>query len=116
MTTPPAQRRSSIEEVLQHLPDAPVATTRDRGWTGVTLDLHVFAPQYVVAAPARDHHRPLAVAQPVGLQERFDGLLVVDDGERAGPVRAPQTAIETPGIEHAGQRVPDVREWIRLLG
>jgi AraC family transcriptional regulator len=56
MTTPPAQRRSSIEEVLQHLPDAPVATTRDRGWTGVTLDLHAFAPQYVVAAPARDHH------------------------------------------------------------
>ena len=56
MTTPPAQRRSSIEKVLQHLPDAPVATTRDRGWTGVTLDLHAFAPQYVVAAPARDHH------------------------------------------------------------
>jgi hypothetical protein len=28
------------------------------------------------------------------------GLLVVDDGERARPVRAPQAAIETQGIEH----------------
>jgi AraC family transcriptional regulator len=42
--------------VLQHLPDAPVSTTRDRGWTGITLDLHAFTPQYIVTAPARDHH------------------------------------------------------------
>src|SRR6202035_536982 len=26
-----------------------------------------------------------------------------------------QAAIETPAIEYAGQRVPDVREWIGLL-
>jgi AraC family transcriptional regulator len=56
MTAPPAQQRVSIGAVPQHLPDAPIATTRDRGWSGITLDLHAFAPQYVVAAPARDHH------------------------------------------------------------
>jgi AraC family transcriptional regulator len=56
MTAAPAQQRVSIGAVPQHLPDAPVATTRGRGWSGVTLDLHAFAPQYVVAAPARDHH------------------------------------------------------------
>ena len=69
-----------------------------------------------MAVGAAHQHRPLGVAQAVGLQERLDGLLVVDDGEGARPVRAPQAAIETPGIEHAGQRVPDVREGIGLLG
>jgi hypothetical protein len=28
-----------------------------------------------------------------------------DDRERTRPVRAPQTTIETPGIEYAGKRV-----------
>ena len=50
----------------------------------------------------------------LGLEEGLDRLLVVDDGERAGPVGAPQAALETPGIEDAGQRIPDVRERIRL--
>jgi hypothetical protein len=45
MTTPPPQQGASIAEVLRHLPDAPVATARDRGWTGVTRDLHAFAPR-----------------------------------------------------------------------
>ena len=66
------------------------------------------------AGPAHQH-RPLAVAEAVGLEERLDGLLVVDDGEGAGPVGAPQAALKTPGIEHAGQRIPDVRERIRLV-
>src|SRR6202048_1901396 len=49
------------------------------------------------AGPAHQHG-PLRLAQAVGLPERLDGPLVVDDGERARPVRAPQAAIETPGI------------------
>src|SRR6266446_9497688 len=61
-----------------------------------------------LGAGAAHQHRPLGVAQPVALQEGLDGLLVIDDGERARPVRAPQAAIETPGIEHAGERVPNV--------
>lgn len=56
MTAAQAHARTSIGAVLAHLPDAPIATSRNRGWSGVTLDLHAFAPQYLVAAPARDHH------------------------------------------------------------
>src|SRR5262249_7379599 len=67
-------------------------------------------------AGAAHQHRPLAVAQTAGFKERLDGLLVVDDGVCACPVRAPQAAVETPGIEHAGERVPDVREGIRFPG
>jgi hypothetical protein len=43
-------------------------------------------------------------AQAVSLEERLNGLLVVDDGVGACPVRAPQAAVATPGIEHAGKR------------
>ena len=72
-------------------------------------------PAIGLGAGAAHQHRPLAVAQAVGLEEGLDGLLVVDDGEGARPVRAPQAAVETPGIEHAGERIPDVRERIRLV-
>src|ERR1700736_6269697 len=73
-------------------------------------------PAISLGAGAAHQHRPLGVAQAVGLQEGLDGLLVIDDGERARPVRAPQAAIETPGIEHAGKGVPNVRERIWLPG
>jgi hypothetical protein len=59
---------------------------------------------------------PWTVDQAASLKEGLDGLLVVDDCERACPVCAPQAAVETPGIEHAGERVPDVREGIRFPG
>src|SRR5216684_3447315 len=71
-------------------------------------------PAISLGAGTAHQHRPFGVAQPVGLQEGLDGLLVIDDGERARPVRAPQAAIETPGIEQASQRVPDVGERIGL--
>ena len=70
-------------------------------------------PAISLGAGAAHQHGPLPVAQTTSFEERLDGLLVVDDCERAGPVRAPQAAVETPGIEHAGQRLPDVREGIR---
>lgn len=46
----------SIEEVLRHLPDLPVVTTRDRGWAGVTLDVHDSPTLYSGTVQARDHH------------------------------------------------------------
>jgi len=72
-------------------------------------------PAIRLGAGAAHQHRPLGVAEAVSLQEGFDALLVVDDRKRARPIRAPQAALEPPGVEYAGQRVPDVRERIRLL-
>src|SRR5712671_1103531 len=70
-------------------------------------------PAISLGAGAAHQHSPLGVAQAISHAERLDGLLVVDDGERARPVRAPQAAIETPGIEHAGE--PE-RGKLRLKG
>src|SRR5262249_8473667 len=33
-----------------------------------------------------------------------------------GPVRTPQTTVESPSVKYAGERIPDVRERIRLPG
>ena len=67
-------------------------------------------PAVSLCAGAAHQHGPFGVAQAGGLQEGLDGLLVVDDGERARPVGAPQAAVETPGVENARERIPDVRE------
>src|SRR5205814_1458588 len=69
-------------------------------------------PAVGLGSGATHQHGPLGVAEAVGLQERFDRLLVVDDCERARPIRTPEAALEPPGVEHALQRVPDVRERI----
>src|SRR5258705_5254725 len=69
-------------------------------------------PAIRLGARTAHQHRPFTGAQAVGLTEGLDGLLVVDDRKGASPVGAPQAAFETPGIEHAGERVPDVRERI----
>src|SRR5215204_7362675 len=60
-------------------------------------------PAVSLGAGAAHEHGPLGVGEAVCLQEGRDGLLVVDDGGGACPVRAPQATIETPGIEHAGK-------------
>src|SRR5438128_6776693 len=73
-------------------------------------------PAVRLRARTAHEHRACALAQAVGLPEGLDGLLVVDDGEGASPVRAPQAAFETPGVEHARERVPDVGEGIRFPG
>src|SRR5215831_12894116 len=73
-------------------------------------------PTIGLSTRAAHQHCPLTVAQAVSLKEGLDGLLVVDDGERACPVRAPQASVETPGIEYAGERAPDVLEGIRFAG
>jgi hypothetical protein len=54
----------------------------------------------------------LAGAQTVGLQERLDRLLVIDDGDRTRPVGAPQAAIDNVserrivGVDRLDQREP----------
>ncbi len=46
----------SIQDILGTLPDAPVATTRERTWRGVTIDIHARQPGYAIRSPAHDHH------------------------------------------------------------
>jgi hypothetical protein len=46
-------------------------------------------PAVGLGAGAAHQHGPLGVAEAVRFQKRLDGLLVVDDGERARPVGAP---------------------------
>src|SRR5579864_2448613 len=82
--------------------DAPFATD-----CGAVKLIFLRRPAIGLGARTAHQHRPLAVAQAVRLQERRDALLVVDDREGARPVRAPQAAVETPGLEHAPERVPD---------
>jgi hypothetical protein len=56
-------------------------------------------PAIRLGAGAAHQHRPLGVVEAVRLQEGLDALLVVDDRKRARPVRAPQAALEPPGVE-----------------
>src|SRR4051794_39602020 len=72
-------------------------------------------PAIGLGARSAHEHGPLGVIQAVRVQKWLNRLLIVDDCERAGPVRAPQAAIEAPGVEHAGKRVPNVRKGVRLV-
>src|SRR5882762_6715676 len=61
------------------------------------------------------HERALvALRQPIGVAEGIDALLVRQESDRAGPVGAPQAAVDAEGVEDAGERVPDVLEGIGL--
>src|SRR3954451_21176603 len=98
-------------------PRSAIRTRRSRSWWSRRSELTLARrPAVGLGAGAAHQHGPLGVAEALGLEERLDGLLVVDDGEGARPVGAPQAAVETPGVEHALERVPDVGERIRLLG
>src|SRR5262245_30033498 len=84
---------------------------------GVVTDLAFLGrPTIGFGARAAHQHLSFTIAQAISLEEGFDGLVVVDDGVCACPVRAPQAAVETPSIEHAGERIPNVRERIRFPG
>src|SRR5437879_3407991 len=76
----------------------------------------LWRPAIRLGAGTAHQHHAFTVAQAVGLAEGLDGLFVVDDCEGASPVGPPQAAFETPGVEHAGEGVPDVRERIWLAG
>ena len=80
-------------------------------WLSTALRRPVIDP----GAGAAHQRCPLAFGQAVGKAEWFDGLFEVDDRKRTGPVGAPQAAVDAPGVEDAGERVPDVREGIGFL-
>ena len=56
MSSARSRQTVTIEDVLRTLPDVPVATTRGRGWGGLTLDLHSYCAGYSLRTAARDHH------------------------------------------------------------
>jgi hypothetical protein len=74
------------------------------------------APTIGFGARAAHQHLSLTIGQALSLEEGLDRLLVIDDGVCPGPVRTPEAALETPGLEYAGERIPDVRERIWFLG
>src|SRR5262249_7124747 len=76
----------------------------------------LWRPAISLGAGTAHQRGPFSVTEAVCLQEGLDGLLVVDNSERARPVCAPQAAVETPGVEHAGEGIPDVRERVRHPG
>jgi AraC family transcriptional regulator len=47
---------ATIENSLSHHPDRPRATSRERHWPGVTVDVHDGSADYYMDAPALDHH------------------------------------------------------------
>jgi hypothetical protein len=65
----------------------------------------LWRPAISLGAGAAHQRGPFSVARAVSLQEGLDGLLVVDNSERARPVGAPEAAVETPGV--AGAASPD---------
>src|SRR5262249_47767102 len=67
-------------------------------------------------ARAAHQHGPFTIAQAGGVAEGLDGLLVVDHGEGPSPVGTPEATLDAPRVEHAGERVPDVGEGVRLPG
>src|SRR5215469_1469618 len=76
---------------------------------GVATDLSFLGrPAIGLGAGAAHQHCALTVAQAASINEGLYGLLVVDDRECPCPIRSPQAAVETPGIEDASERVPDV--------
>lgn len=68
---------TSITNILQQLPDAPVLTTRERDrWKGVTVDFHEYTPNYSVATPAHDHYLVCYVTAGKGkLTQKRDGRI-----------------------------------------
>src|SRR6266850_7852728 len=76
----------------------------------------LWRPAIRLGAGTAHQHRAVTGAQAIGLAEGLDRLFVVDDCEGASPVGTPQAAFETPGIEHAGEGAPDVREGIWVPG
>ncbi|WP_451984054.1 helix-turn-helix domain-containing protein [Azospirillum endophyticum] len=65
----------SIGSVLQALPDKPVATSRARQWSGVTVDVHEPVKDYALHTPAHDHHLiSYCLSGSARLIQRRDGV------------------------------------------
>ncbi len=46
----------SIDDVVDALPHRPISTTRERGWSGVTVDVYRMLADCAGSYPAMDHH------------------------------------------------------------
>jgi AraC family transcriptional regulator len=53
---PEQSKRVSINEIVNVLSHRPFATTRERGWTGVTVDMYDALPNVSERYPPLDHH------------------------------------------------------------
>src|SRR3954471_9047677 len=100
---------------------AGIAASATRSAPASFKAVHLIALAFVRLPPIRlgtraaHQHRALRIREPLRLEERLHTLLVVHDGGRARPVRAPEAALEAPRIEDALQRIPDVAVGIGLL-
>jgi AraC family transcriptional regulator len=70
-TSAARRRLISIDEILHARPQQPVATTRDRGWGGVTLDLHRAYFKCAESYAGLDHH--LITYHPSGSARLIQG-------------------------------------------
>ncbi|MEJ1965539.1 MAG: AraC family transcriptional regulator [Gammaproteobacteria bacterium] len=77
----------SIDAVLRVLPVVPYATTRERGWNGVTVDVYRAVPGCAASYPAFDHHSVYyCTSGSARLMQGRDG--VVHDGTLAAGMSA----------------------------
>jgi AraC family transcriptional regulator len=70
----------TIDEIVNVLSHRPVATTRERGWTGVTVDMYRALPNISERYPPLDHHLICycPTASSAKLVQRRGGLLHED--------------------------------------
>lgn len=99
----------SMDDVLQHLPDQAIKTSRRRGWSGVTVDLHAGVRDYYARAMIRDHH--LICFAPQGR-----GRLIQ---RRAGKIHdtiisAGMSILSPAGYESQSEGEPPMSARIRL--
>src|SRR5215472_11832321 len=87
----PSVSMTQVTEEQRPAPLAPAAVCWQIEERQLTL---LRRPVVGLGAGAAHQHGALAIAQALGLDERLHRILVIDDGERARPVGAPQAALE----------------------
>lgn len=99
-------RTVSIQSVLDTLPDRPSATSRERDWRGITLDIHGPVADFVLRSPAHDHH--LVCYCPSGSGQLIQGR---DGVIHDGPFSSGMSLIMPAGFDStwAGDAAPSVR-------
>lgn len=128
--------RVSIETVLKTLPDSPVASSRERPWRGVTVDVHGHLADYSIRSPAHDHHlicychsgggrlvqgrggvvhegivsAGMSLLMPAGFDSTWDG-----DAPPSARIRMP-TALMDEAAEQIGSRSDSQFEMRNIFG
>ncbi len=128
-------RLLSIDEIVDAKAHRPAATTRERGWTGVTVDLYRAARNCAKSYPALDHHlisycpsgsarliqrrsgivheglmsAGMSVVMPAGLESTWDG-----DAAASARLRIPHGLIVAAG-EQLGHRGVEQIEILNIF-